>query len=542
MLDRVEQHRPDVGRARLQKIAEHRQVLLDRSQPSGRRHATAESPWQRPADAGPAGSGNAWVWLGLSALGVVILLAATAHIGQNVASAPFLWIVPLVLYLLSFVIAFEGNAGRGLYGPRWGIPSALISAVLMSIGLTASSGVLDVHLTVPLYCGGVLFACLFCHGELAARRPGASGLTRFYLMISLGGALGGIFVGLVAPRVFRTVIELPLALAAICAAAIPIGLTQPLLARRWRIGLAALASIGLVATVAFDVQYQDFIGRDVIRMKRNFYGTLRVREVGEGDRRVRRLLHGVILHGEQALNGPARRLAGTYYSASSGVGLAIGAVQSQGRPLRLGVIGLGTGTLAAYGRDGDSITFYEIDPDVVSIARSDFSYLGDSRAALQIVLGDGRLSLQHALDTGAAPRFDVLAIDAFSSDSIPVHLLTREAIALYAQCLAPDGLIAVHISNRFLDLKPVLAAIADAIGLHARLVRDDPEEGLVDASSSDWVLIGRDAAAFGRPPIADRAEDLPPRPGSRLWTDQSNDLLHIIKGGPVQALRKLFGG
>jgi hypothetical protein len=503
--------------------------------------AGAAADFDTDSGAGAGGAGAAWVWLGLAALGVVILLAATAHIGQNVASAPFLWIVPLVLYLLSFVIAFEGNAGRGLYGPRWGIPAAVCGAVLMSIGLTASSGVLDVHLTVPLYCGGVLFTCLFCHGELAARRPGAAGLTRFYLMISLGGALGGAFVGLVAPRVFRSVVELPLALAAVCACAIPIALTQPMLTRRWRIGLAALASVGLVATAGFDVKYEDFIGRDVIRMQRNFYGTLRVREVGAGDRRVRRLLHGVILHGEQALAGPARRQAGTYYSASSGVGLAIGAVQSQGRPLHLGVIGLGTGTLAAYGRDGDSVTFYEIDADVASIARSDFSYLGDSRAAVRIVLGDGRLSLQHALDSGAAPRYDVLAIDAFASDSIPVHLLTREAVALYSRCLAPGGLIAVHISNRFLDLKPVLASIADDLGLHARLVRDDPPEGVIDASSSDWVLIGADTAAFARAPIADRAEDLPPPAAARPWTDQSNDLLHIIKGGPLAALRRLFG-
>lgn len=488
----------------------------------------------------PASPGSAWTWLLLSALGVVILLSATAHIGQNVASVPFLWIVPLVLYLASFVVAFEGVGRYGRYLPQWGIPAALAAALLMAAGLSAESGVLDVHLSVPLYCGGVFFTCLFCHGELAARRPGAGGLTRFYLMVSLGGALGGIFVGLVAPRVFHSVIEFPLALAAVCAAGAAMAWSRAGLARAWRAALVTVSAAVLLGTVLLDLRYERFLGHGVIRMQRNFYGTLRVREVDDGGRRVRRLLHGVILHGSQPLSGEGRREPGTYYSPSSGVGLAIGAVKAQGRPLRLGVIGLGTGTLAAYGRAGDSVTFFEIDPDMVSVARSDFSYLADSGADIRIVMGDGRLSLQRAVDSGAPPVFDVLAIDAFSSDSIPVHLLTRQALALYVRCLADDGLVAVHISNRFLDLQPVLAALADDLGLAARLVRDDPDEGASGASATDWVLIGRRAGTFARAPLADRVEAMPAPPGAPRWTDDSNNLLGIVKGGPLQSLRNLL--
>jgi hypothetical protein len=478
-------------------------------------------------------------WLALSALGVVILLGATAHISQNVASVPFLWLAPLTLYLASFVLAFEGRGGRGWYAPGWGIPAALASAALMAAGLSASSGVLDVSLSVPLYCAGVLLTCLFCHGELAARRPAAGQLTRFYLMISLGGALGGIFAGLLAPRVFDSVYEFPIALVAVCAAALAAAWTRPgPRGRRWWLyGLAAVAGL---ATAYWDLAFVRFLRSDVILMQRNFYGTLRVRQVGQGDHQMRRLLHGVILHGEQPTRGPDRLQPGSYYARSSGVGLAIRAAQQRRAAIRLGVIGLGTGTLSAYGRAGDTVRFYELDPAVVTIARREFSYLTSTPADLQIVLGDARLSLQRELERGPAPQFDVLAVDAFSSDSIPVHLLTRQAIQVYMRCVTDGGIVAVHISNRFLDLKPVLANLAEDLALSARLVRDEPDEDDTRASSSDWVLIAARPDTLEQAPMASRAETLKPEARVGVWTDQFNNLLAIVKSRPMRALRALW--
>jgi hypothetical protein len=500
--------------------------------------------------------GGPWAWLGLSALGVVILLGATAHISQNVASVPFLWLAPLILYLLSFVLAFEGRACRGWYSPGWGIPAALAGAMLMALGLSASSGVLDVSLAVPLYCVGVLVTCLFCHGELAARRPAAADLTRFYLMIALGGALGGICAGLIAPRVFHSVYEFPLALWAVCAAAMlaawipsfaPAGAPEGMPAearrakvRRWTLG--ALAAAAALATTYWDLAFVRFLRSDVILMQRNFYGTLRVREVGQGEHQVRRLLHGVILHGEQATRAADRMEPGTYYARSSGVGLSIQAAQQRRSAIRLGVIGLGAGTLSAYGRAGDTVRFYELDPDVLAIARREFTYLSSTPATVQVALGDARLSLQREVERGEAPRFDVLAVDAFSSDSIPAHLLTKQAIQLYTRCVADGGIIAVHISNRFLDLKPVLANLAADLGLNAQLVRDDPDEETSRASSSDWVLIAARPDAFEKAPFSGRVEALSLEPRVGVWTDQFNNLLGIVKSRPVQALRALWSG
>jgi SAM-dependent methyltransferase len=272
-------------------------------------------------------------------------------------------------------------------------------------------------------------------------------------------------------------------------------------------------------------------------MKRNFYGTLRVREQGSGDYQVRRLLHGVILHGEQYTINAARLEPGTYYARTSGAGRAIAARQAGG-PIRLGVVGLGVGTLSAYGRAGDVVRFYELDPDVIALARSHFDYLNATPAKLEFALGDARLSLERELAQGAPQKFDVLAVDAFSSDSIPVHLITREAIRVYMQHLAPGGILAIHISNRFLDLKPVLANIAQAEGLHARLVTDLPPE---PGSLTDWVLIAATPDAFAAEPLA-VAEPLAPAPEQSLWTDTFNNLLDVLKTSPLAELRKLVSG
>jgi spermidine synthase len=486
----------------------------------------------------PPSGGEYLLWLAFAALGSVLLLASTSHITQNITSVPFLWVLPLTLYLLTFVLAFEGRGGRGWYDPRWGIYTALAFAVAMAAGLSASRGVLDISLAVPLYCFGVFFGCLFCHGELAQRKPAPRYLTQFYLSLSAGGALGGLFVGLVAPRVFPAYYELPLALAALAALAILAAWTNRQLIGPWLVSTTFTALVASIATTYYAWYYFDFLRGDVILMQRNFYGALRVREQGAGDQQVRRLLHGVILHGEQLTLSPERLEPGSYYSRTSGVGLAIASKQDRG-PARIGVVGLGAGTLAAYGRAGDTVRFYELDPDVVKISHSQFSYLDSSPATLQFVVGDARLSMEREL-AKAPQRYDVLAIDAFSSDSIPVHLLTREAIEIYRRELAPGGIVAVHISNRFLDLKPVLANIAAAAGMSARLVSDSPSEES-GASSTDWVLLAENDEPFSHARLVDRVEPIVPNPALSLWTDQFNNLLDVLKSRPLNAFRSLVG-
>jgi hypothetical protein len=264
-----------------------------------------------------------------------------------------------------------------------------------------------------------------------------------------------------------------------------------------------------------------------------------VRETGSGENQVRRLLHGVILHGEQFTTAADRLEPGTYYARSSGIGRAIAAKQAAGK-VRLGFVGLGVGTLSAYGREGDELRFYELDPQVLELARQQFSYLGAARGKLDFEIGDARLSLERELARGGARGYDVLAIDAFSSDSIPVHLITREAIALYAKQIAPDGIIAVHISNRFLDLKPVLANLAQASGLAAKLVSDSPEEER-SASGTDWVLLARDPKVLDHPKISEKAEALEAVPAFSLWTDRFNNLLDVVKARPLDELKALLG-
>jgi hypothetical protein len=486
-------------------------------------------PATRGEPAAPPRAQDYLLWLAFSVLGSVMLLASTSHITQNIASVPFLWVLPLSLYLLTFVIAFEGRGGRGWYEQNWWLFITLLLIVAMAAGLSAARGVMDVGLAVPLYTLGMFMAVLFCNGELAHRKPAPQYLTHFYLMVSLGGALGGLFVGLVAPRIFPAYLELPLALVLLAGLAIVVAWRN-----KWLVGPAIVASL---ATLWYAGEYLQFMRDDVVFMQRNFYGTLRVREQGSGDYQVRRLLHGVILHGEQFTIHADRLEPGTYYARTSGVGRAIAARQAAG-PVRIGVVGLGVGTLSAYGRSGDIVRFYELDPDVLALAKSHFGFLSAAPAQLEFVIGDARLSMERELAAGTPQKFDVLAIDAFSSDSIPVHLITREAIRLYMQQLAPGGVLAIHISNRFLDLKPVLANIAAAEGLQVRLVSDHPAE---PASMTDWVLLSATEEPF-KAEALQVAEPIAPTPGFSLWTDQFNNLLDVLKSSPLEEFKRLVTG
>jgi SAM-dependent methyltransferase len=282
--------------------------------------------------------------------------------------------------------------------------------------------------------------------------------------------------------------------------------------------------LAVAACAAYDgTRFQ----KDVHVSARNFYGVVRVKEYGTPGERfhLRRLVHGVIMHGEQDMSDEGRRKPSTYYQPSSGVGAAVAALQAKG-PIRVGVIGLGTGTLAAYGRKGDVYRFYDINPQVIAIARSEFTYLADSVARVEVALGDARLNLEKEPPQG----FDLLAVDAFSSDAIPVHLITKEALGAYLRHMKPGGIIAFHVSNRFLNLVPVVARLAKEHHAHAVLVSDKGKDGDDDHTTTDWVLVSRERSALEAPEIEAASPETPEEEvGWRTWTDDYSNLVQILR-------------
>ncbi len=460
----------------------------------------------------PPGIGSVALWIGLSAMGSWLLLAITNHITQNVAAIPFLWLLPLTLYLLTFVLCFESD--------RWYrrnvllVPTFVVVAAC-SVGLWDSRLGFDIKVAIPLYCSGLFIVCMFLHGEMARIRPPTSYLTRFYLALSFGGALGGMLVGLAAPKMLPAFYELGIGF-------VLIALLMAFVLRQRRILLACGLLLALICAVNLWMQVRAD-SHSARLMDRNFYGRLVVRDVatGKDGQSVRKLLHGAILHGEQYQSGSNRNKPTTYYGPSSGIGRLLAVPDSTGR--HVGVIGLGTGTLAAYGETGDRFRFYDIDPAVVSVAHREFSYLRDSKAAIDIVVGDARLNL----DKEPPNRFDVLVVDAFSGDSIPVHLMTREALVIYRRHMKENGVIAFHVSNRFLSLAPVVETLARSSGMHAVLVSDrKPEPPL---TGSDWVLVSESRNALLRPTVAAAAGDAPAIEGLRPWTDDSSNLFRVLK-------------
>lgn len=461
------------------------------------------------------------LWLALSATGSVMLLAVTNHVTQNVAAIPLLWLAPLTLYLLTFILAFEGGVlGFNLYRVEIFWTFVLVWLAGMAWLLVDTRFQFDFWVQIGMYLSGLFVACMFCHGELYRARPAARHLTAFYLTISAGGAIGGLLVAVVAPLAFHAYYELGLALIALALlAAVRFAPVN---------GIARWASLAMLLAVTASAAYEGSrFQKDVIVSERSFYGVIRVKEYGTpgATYHLRRLVHGVIMHGEQDMTEAGRRKPTTYYQPTSGIGAAIAARQAEGS-IRVGVIGLGIGTLAAYGRKGDVLRFYEINPQVIAIARSDFTYLSDSKADIEMAIGDARLTLERE-----APRgFDVLAVDAFSSDAIPVHLITREALGVYLRHMKPDGIIAFHVSNRFLSLVPVVARLAKEHGAHVTLVSDRGKDGDDDHTTTDWVLVSRDPKALDAPEInAVSPEEAEDRAGWRTWTDDYSNLVQILK-------------
>ncbi|XXF80775.1 fused MFS/spermidine synthase [Myxococcaceae bacterium GXIMD 01537] len=492
----------------------------------------AEATSERP------GVGRTLAWLGLSACASVLLLASTNQLSQDVAAGPFLWVMPLALYLVTFIIAFEREAlySRPLFTlllvlSVWGVMNAFIVGPRFPLPLQL------------LAHGGALFAgCMVCHGELYRLRPAPRHLSAFYLWVSVGGVLGGAFVSLVAPRVYSTYLEYPMALAVCCAVAMMVALVRPpeepvraKVRRLARVFMLASVLVGLSIAVA-DNQ------RDTRVSMRNFFGVVQVREFNQDDpeRHYFSLRHGVIVHGSQYARADRRALPTTYYTPNSGLGLAIAEQrrlkEATGQPpgLRIGVLGLGVGTSAALMEATDTLRFYEINPDVISLARGEggfFTYLKDTPAKLEVVEGDARISLEQEVTRGEPQGFDVLALDVFSSDSIPVHLLTEEAMAVYQRHLAPHGVLAMHVSNVHLDLVPIVLAHAKRFGLHATLVRTDTDG---DALRSQWAVLSPDREFSHGPTFkgASTSEVLRLAMAGEpdvTWTDDMSSVLPVIR-------------
>ena len=461
------------------------------------------------------------LWVSFSALGSILLLAVSNHLTQNISSIPLLWIVPLVLYLITFILCFDAKEGRtGWYQRALFLPLLAVAILAMSWTLADKDMHFRLYWQIGLFLAGLFIACMVCHGELVAHKPHPAHLTQFYLMVSEGGAMGALLVGVVAPLTLPAYFELEIGIVLVAA------LVTLSLWRRMHWSVVAVGVLVTGASIAGAIYTVAQFREDVVVMSRNFYGTLRVKEYNPPDveYRKRSLVHGAILHGDQYMDPPYNRSATTYYKAASGIGRILLLKEKQ-RPevaRRIGVIGLGTGTIATYGNKGDVMRFYDINPDVVTIARRDFTYLKDSDATIEISLGDARLNLERE----PPQNFDVLAIDAFSSDSIPVHLITLEAVAIYEKHLKPDGVIAFHVSNRFLDLKPVIQQIAEKRGLHVAWVRDTYDDG---STTSDWVLLSRVNGQFLKPEILDASYIIAPQPGWRLWTDDFNNLVQVMK-------------
>jgi hypothetical protein len=456
------------------------------------------------------------LWISLAACASTLLLAVTTFLTQDVAAIPFLWVLPLSVYLLSFILCFESQRyyRRGIY-----LPLAAIGLVILCYFLWPGSLPVRMGQTIALVSLSLFVCCMVCHGELARLKPHPSRLTGFYVMVSLGGAIGGLFVGLVAPNLFNAYYEFPIALAA-CA-----GLAAFLLIRE---GMRPVYRFGLISLVlAYVITLTVITRRTVhgyIAVARNFYGELRVIDEGtdEDEDADRKLLHGRINHGIQMRDPEYRRTPVAYFCEASGIGHAMRARQA-GQTWKVGILGLGAGALAPYGKAGDSFRIYEINPLVLDLARSQFTYLKDTTARTAVELGDGRLVLEREPDQ----LFDLLVMDAFSGDSVPVHLITREAFQTYFRHIKPGGLLAVNISNRYLDLAPVMAEAAAYFGKRGLDFEytAKPEEFL--CNSSAWaILLDRNALL---PHSLEAGKPLLRRPGFRMWTDDFSNMFSILK-------------
>lgn len=484
--------------------------------------APAAASAAQPGEAAPATPlSRKLLWLLLPMAASMQLAAVTSHITQNIAPIPLLWILPLGVYLITLILAFEFP--RIL--PRWLISRLLIVLLAaLAYWLTKPEGSLPLKLSIGFFLTELFVACQFCHAEAYALKPERpSESTLFYLMFAAGGALGSFLIGIVAPSIFS--FNYDLSASFFVTAAVALAAVWP---EGWQYRLVWSSSV--VLTLVLCILLRNAFYRDTPIHVRNFYGSLRVKEtVGYPGAAIHVLTNGTIQHGTQIFSDALRTTPTTYYARDSGVGIAVANCCLQNgspRARNIGVIGLGAGTMAAYGESGDHITFYEINPAVIPIAENVFTYIHDAQARgarVDIVEGDAR----NSLAAESPQRFDVLVVDAFSGDAIPLHLLTTEAVALYKKHLAPGGVLAFHISNQHVDLEPEVLQLAKASGMQARVVstRANEERGEFIAT---WMLVSADAGFFNIPAVFNASQQPSDTPHVRVWTDDYSSLLPIL--------------
>ncbi len=479
------------------------------------------------------------IWVGFSACGSIILLAVTSKITQDISVIPFLWALPLSLYLCTFIIAFDS--------PKWYRREIWIPAFLLSSGvitcLLQSRDNLNIVMTIVLYSAAMFCIVMVCHGELVRSKPMPDRLTFFYLMVALGGALGGVFVNFVATNIFPAYWELH---AGIGLSLILVGISLfSSCSQRPGIRQSALGAGWSIVTIALILLLVNAVFKsegDALTTRRNFYGVLRVHEQGEGTRSYRRKLYsGQINHGLQLFHPEKRGRILSYYSAHSGIGIAFrrhpkrlalhskSSTKTEDLNLHVGTVGLGIGVISLWGRPGDTFRFYEINPEVVSLADEFFTVLKDSKAKIEMVTGDGRISLERELQEQGSMLFDILAVDAFSADAIPVHLITREAVELYFKHLRADGILALHITNRHLDLRPVVYGLSREMGIEALMVikKGQPRDFI---KGSTWILLTKNKSFLKHPRVLKYVTSWPDNiRDDIIWTDDYSSLLKVLK-------------
>ena len=485
-------------------------AILSRQVPE----AAQPAPQQDTATA-PVSTATRWLWFLLPMAAAMQLSAVTSHITSNIAAIPLLWILPLAVYLITFILAFEFPR---LY--RRSVLVRLLVVMLASLGYAISKidSSFPIGIAILFFLFECFAACLFCHAEAYALRPQRpSETTLFYLLVAAGGVTGTFFIGIASPLLFAANYDLSITF--LVTALLALAVTWP---DGW--GQRLLWATGCILMLYLNFALHNAYANDALMMNRNFYGSLRVKQsVTKEGQPLRLLLNGTIQHGTQIFSPGLTRTPTTYYARDSGIGLAL-ANCCAGRTRNIGVVGLGAGTLAAYGNAGDRIRFYEINPHVLPIARNLFTYLRDSQARITVTEGDARASLAHEAPQG----FDVLVVDAFSGDAIPIHLLTTEALTLYRKHLAPHGILAFHVSNQYLNLAPEVAQLAAAAHMQARLF-DTPSVDSRGEFRSTWVLLTDSPTFFTLPEISAIATPIDPIPGLRAWTDDYSSLLPIFQ-------------
>ncbi|MEX2044547.1 MAG: fused MFS/spermidine synthase, partial [Opitutus sp.] len=566
-----------------------RRAATPEPQPVAAGGSVPEAPVETAADA-RVHPVDRLFWFALPAIASILLLATTNKLSQEVAVIPFLWVLPLSLYLVTFIISFD----HARWYHRGAFTALLVVSIAFVLQVLPAGTDVPMKVQIAVYSAAMFVACMICHGELYRLKPPPRQLTSYFLSIAAGGALGGFLVAIVAPAVFNDYRELQLGywlltygLGVLCfhhrsrdiAMAVAVGGMLVVFGMPWLQShfddsegftgeltsflrgnaLIILAGVGVIIGSLFHlrtlsvitgfhprmagfvmvfsvlvgaivvVQWPEGGSVPVLNAQRNFYGTLKVYDYNASDEeeRYHLLLHGATTHGLQFVKPERSIIATTYYSETSGVGLALDIMPET--PRRVGIVGLGTGSLLVYGRAGDYMRIYEINPAVHELAREQFTYLQNCPASVDVVMGDARLMMERELALQDPQQFDFLALDAFSSDAIPVHLLTKEAFELYLGHLKPDGIIAVHVSNRHLNLRPVVEKAAESLDLHVAVIYEDYEpEWWIYATT--WILVTRNREFLDQPVIAEVTEEpeTTDRPAP-LWTDEYASLYSIMK-------------